>query len=349
MRSICAVWVQKITICNPWDMSISSFFNTYAGMYVTQSFCHAVIAALITDRALKAWKINDPRIRQRFWLIVVLFPIISFPLYQLVNPERGSALFRLAALFDSNRWLTFKIWDVVPIGILFLIPLVLSALIFLFQEMLPILGHTLEAHNVENDVTPYDAGPFLERASKTLGIRKPEVFLIDDDESILFSTTGRNPAIYLSGELTRTLDSGQFEAALAHEVAHIARSRRPMLIAIFIMRVIMFFNPIVLVKFRRIIKDEEKICDDVAVSLTGNPHSLAAALKTFYHKSDTPDGQQMNKHAPLQGSLEEYSHNLLLESRINRLEGGVPKDAGPWKLPFSLALAATGIVNYFIV
>jgi len=330
-------------------MGISSFFNSYAGMYVAQSCCHSVIAALITDRALKAWRINDPLIRQRFWLIVILLPIISFPLYQLINPERGSAPFRIGALFDSNRWLTIEIWGVVPVSILFLILLVLSALIFLFQEILPILGHTLESRNAESDVTAYDAGPFLETASKALGIRKPDVFLVDDDEPILFSSTGRNPAIYLSGELTRTLNAGQFEAALAHEVAHIARSRRPLLIAVFFMRVVMFFNPIVLIKFRRIIKDEEKICDDVAVSLTGDPLSLAAALKTFYHKPDMPGYPQTDRGEPLKGSLEEHSHNLFLQSRINRLEGGVLSDAGPRKLPFLLALAVTGIVNYFIV
>jgi hypothetical protein len=62
-----------------------------------------------------------------------------------------------------------------------------------------------------------------------------------------------------------------------------------------------------------------------------------------------PGDPQTDMRQPLQGSLEEYSHNLLLESRINRLEGGAPNEAGPWKLAFSLALAATGIVNYFIV
>ncbi len=318
-------------------------------MYVAQSVCHSIIAAFITDRALKAWRISDPLIRQRFWLIVILFSVISFPLYHLINPERSSAAFRIGALFDSNRWLTLDIWGVVPVSILFIIPLALSALVFLFQELFPIIFHMFESRSIREDVTPYDVGPFLETAAKSLGIRKPNVFLVDDDEPILFSTTGRNPAIYLSRELTRMLNPGQFEAALAHEVAHIARSRRPLLITIYFMRVVMFFNPVVLLKFRGIIKDEEKICDDIAVSLTGDPLSLAAALKTYYHRSDMPSELLTETREPLRNSLEDYSHSLLLKSRINRLEGGVRNEAGPWKSPFVLALAATGIVNYFIL
>src|SRR5512143_2092508 len=94
-------------------MSISAFYGSFAGKYVAQSFCHSVIASVIMDQTLRAWKIDDPLVRQRFRLTVVLFPIFSYPLYQTINPDRGSVLFRLDALFDITRWLNMEFWGIV--------------------------------------------------------------------------------------------------------------------------------------------------------------------------------------------------------------------------------------------
>ena len=69
-------------------MNISSIFHAWPGMYLAQSFLHSLIAALIVDTALLAWKIEAPVVRQRFRLLVIVLPIISFPLYQAITPER---------------------------------------------------------------------------------------------------------------------------------------------------------------------------------------------------------------------------------------------------------------------
>ena len=153
----------------------------------------------------------------------------------------------------------------------------------------------------------------------------------------------------MSSGLSKALDQEQMEAALAHELAHIARSRRPLLIMAFILRIIMFFNPVVMVKFRRAIRDEEKICDDIAVSLTRDPAALAGALKVFYHKIGEAPEQESSTRSPLKGSIEEYSHNLLLESRIQRLESGSMDTSRAWGLPFIVTLLTIMALNYFIV
>jgi Zn-dependent protease with chaperone function len=330
-------------------MSLSTLFNSVAGMYLAQSFCHSVIAAMITDRALKAWNIYDPLVRQRFRLIVILFPIVSFPLYQLINPVRSSGLFRLDSLFDINRWLFLEIWGFIPISLLFLLIFVITSLVFLFQEMLPVLTSTLDAGHPEHDGTRLDVGPFIVEASRSLSIRKPDVVLLDDDNPLLFSTTGKDAVIFVSTGLRQALTTEQMQAALAHELAHIARSRRPLLIAVFLLRIIMFFNPIVLVKFRRAVRDEEKICDDIAVSLTRNPAALAATLKIFYQKTDGAPEPDPRKLFTLNVSLEEYSHNLHLEARIRRLEAGSTDRMESWGVPFLITLLAVAVLNYFIV
>jgi hypothetical protein len=184
-------------------MSITNFFNSYAGMYVAQSFCHSVIAAMITDRALNAWHITNPLVRQRFRLIVIFFPIVSFPLYQAINPARSSALFRLESLFDINQWLSLEIWGVIPLSLLFLLIFVLTSLVFFFQEMFPVLMHSLESEKVEHEGTQLDPDPFIAEASRLLSIKRPDVVLIDDEEPLLFSSTGKNPMIFTSTEIGR--------------------------------------------------------------------------------------------------------------------------------------------------
>jgi hypothetical protein len=213
-------------------MSISAFFSSLAGKYAAQSFCHSLIASVIMDMALKAWKIDDPSVRQRFRLTVVLFPVFSFPLYQAINPNRGDLFFRLDALFDINRWLNMEFWGI-PLGLLFLCVLAITSLIFLFQEMVPILRHMFEAKTMEHEGILREPDPFMENASRALSIERPEIFTVDDDDLLIFSSTGRNPVIYISTGLTQAFTEAELQAALAHELAHIARSRRPLLLAAF--------------------------------------------------------------------------------------------------------------------
>jgi Zn-dependent protease with chaperone function len=155
--------------------------------------------------------------------------------------------------------------------------------------------------------------------------------------------------IFISTGLRQALTTEQVQAALAHELAHIARSRRPLLIAVFLLRIIMFFNPVILVKFRRAVRDEEKICDDIAVSLTRNPAALAATVKLFYQKTEEAPEPDPRKLFRPHVSLEEYSHNLHLEDRIKRLETGSTDTRERWGVPFTVTLLTVAVLNYFIV
>ncbi len=327
---------------------IVTFFNSYAGMYMAQSFCHSLIAAVIAGRALRAWNIQDPVTRQRFRLLVILVPIFSFPLYQLINPSRGSSEFRLGALFDMNRWLTLDVWGFFPIGILLLVVFVSTGLVFLLQEMIPVVKHSVESRSSAEEGRRRSPNSFVQAFAQALSLQPPEIEILDDDEPVLFSITGKRPAICISSGLMALLTPEQVRAAFAHEVAHIARSKRPLLIAVFLLRIIMFFNPVALVKFRHAVRDEEKICDDIAVSLTGNAKELAAALEKFLHKAEgPPDLQHQNLHA-FTSSLEERNHNLHLESRIRRLLQG-PHEPDRAPVPFAATLISIIVLNYFIV
>jgi Zn-dependent protease with chaperone function len=328
-------------------MNISSIFNAWPGMYLAQSFIHSLIAALIVDTALLAWKIEAPVIRQRFRLLVIVLPIISFPLYETITPERSSALFRLDAYFDIGRWLDLELWGAVPVGLLFLLFLVFTAVVFVLQEMLPIVRHTLSSSDGALEGARPEPESRVTSALEGLPGRKPEVFIIDDEAFAMFSSTGKDPAVYLSGGLVEKLTFDELRAAIAHEVGHIQRSRRPVMVLVFVLRVLMFYNPIILMEFRRIVQEEEKICDDVASSITGDRAALAGALRKFYNADEerTPVMQTASR---LRDRLEEYSHTLLIEERITRLEEPAAPAANT-SVAYIVVLMTILAVNYYVV
>jgi Zn-dependent protease with chaperone function len=330
-------------------MDLAVFLNSYPGMYLVQSFFHSLIAALVVDTALQAWNIEGPVVRQRFRLIVIIIPLISFPLYQLLNPARSGLTFRLDALLDANRWLNIEVWGVVPVGLFFFLFLGFATAVFIFQEMVPIVRHAFASKDVAAERTRPAPGSPVVRALEALPGEKPDVFILDDDEFVLFSVTGRRPAVFLSSGLVRALTVEQLRAAMAHEIGHIRRSRRPLLAAVFLLRMLLFFNPVALMEFRRIVQEEEKICDDVAVAMTGNRTALAEVLEKFYYTDDEENPVPMQDAPGLRDRLEEYSHTMLIESRITRLAADPARQEGRRLPVFFLTLATVLFINYFVV
>ncbi|HXX57028.1 MAG TPA: M56 family metallopeptidase [Thermodesulfovibrionales bacterium] len=330
-------------------MDIANFLNTYPGMYLAQSVFHSFIAAVVVDRAFVIWRIKDPLVKQRFRLIVVLVPVFSFPLYQVLNPDRGSLSFRAEAIFNINGWLTPTLWGTISAGFLFFGLLLITTAIFLFQELIPVVRHTFESKGPDPDMEEAGEHSVVGQALRGLSGERPGVYVIDDEEFILFSTTGKNAAIFLSTELVSALTVDEMQAAIAHELAHIMRNKRPFLVVVFFLRILMFFNPVVLLEFRRIVQEEEKICDDMAVALTQNPHALSETLKKLYYKGKALQLVQFQDITRLRESLEEFSHNIHIESRILRLEEGPGEREGKAWLQLTLTLVVIITINYFIV
>ncbi len=329
-------------------MNLPDLFQSLAGRYVTQSFLHAFIAVIIADGALRAWKIEDPAVKQRYRVLTVLFPVFSFPLFQAINPGRGSLFFRADALFDSGRWLALELFGTIPFSVFFLLLLGGTSLVFFFQELLPILRHARESGNGIEETDDPAMRERLDEALHSLPLARPKTVIIDDDEMVLFSSTGRTAMVFVSSGLLQALDGEQVRAALAHEIAHIIRSRRPVLLAAFLLRMLLFFNPLVLVEFRRAVRNEEKICDDMAVAATGRPDALAATLKKFYSRPGQPPGPAKELRATAV-PLQEYSHDLQLRSRIERLKNAPRRQSdGGWPLLIVALLVITGIC-YFVV
>ncbi len=329
-------------------MTVADFFNTWPGMFLAQSFLHSLVAALLVDIALLSWNIEDPRVRLPFRVIVVVTPIFSFPFYQLAFPDRASGAFRLGALFDITRWLGIEIWGSLTAGLLFLLFLGFAAAVFILQELIPIIRHAASAEeDALSGETPAESS-VVTSALAGIQAQDRKVLILDDAEPFIFSTTGRQPVICLSRGLVDRLDAEELKAAIAHEIGHIIRSRRPLMVLVFLLRILMFYNPVVLMEFRRIVQEEEKICDDFAAALTGNRAALAGALSKL-STVDESDLHGESGHDRLHVRLEEYSHSLLIDSRISRLEEPPPVRRFGSRAAFAVTVLTVACVNYFLV
>jgi len=172
----------------------------------------------------------------------------------------------------------------------------------------------------------------------------PDFYITVNEHPILFARTGKKPSIHLSTGIIDSLTAEELQGAIAHETAHIFRNKRPLLIIVFLLRMLLFFNPVVLLVFRRIVLDEEKICDDIAIALTKNPSALAETLKKLYYKPEAGTGWHNNDAA-----VSRQEGNAHVEKRIKRIEGGAAQYAGGQWGKLIAASFANIIINYFVV
>lgn len=330
-------------------MSLSGFFHSYPGQYVTQAFFHSLAASIVAEIAIKAWDVRDPAVRQRVFLVPVVTPVFLLPLYQLLRPERGSTYFRLGTIFESGRWLELELLGIHPVMGAFVLVFGITSLVFLFQELIPIARHAFESGTPEKTVGKVDwqEDPLIRAEMETSPVA-PAVFVVEDDDFLIYSTTGRGAAVYVSSSLVATLTEEELRSAVAHEISHVVRSRHPMLVAAYLLRAIMFFNPVVLLEFRRAAQEEEKVCDEFAVSFTRNRSALVQALRKLYLPPEEPPSRD-RKSRKTAKEIEERSHRLNIESRIARLESGENHEPGlRWLVPAAVTVAAV-LINYFIV
>jgi Zn-dependent protease with chaperone function len=328
--------------------------DSLPGIYAVQTFLHSLIAILIIERAMQIWNIHNPLTQFRYRIMTLLLPACMMPIYQLINLERNSFSFQQdRAIFSMNRWLSMEIWDLVPLSTVFMLLLAGTSFVFFLQEMLPVMRDVFarregDTHQVLLPDPVLDE--LVHQMSEELGIGPPPVTLIEDSHPFIFTSGAKKHTVVLTSGLIKTLDREQLKSAIAHELAHIKRMSNATKWLIFLIRVLMFYNPIVLIVFRRIIQDDEHICDDITISLTKKPQVLASTLKLFYSLPSDFFSAPFGGVNDLKEGMENYSHNLLLKERIARLESGEgyeDKDFDWGK--FVLTIAVVAVINYFVV
>ncbi len=327
------------------------FFETYIGMFMLQSIVHSVVTLLIVEMSLRIWEVNIARERFRYRLLVLILPFFMFPVFQLVNPERGSFYFiEDSALFSSVRWLGIKILGLRPLLYFFYFIVGTVSGIVILQEMVPIFRDWFnkpQEFGSEGRPAGADIDSLVGEISRFLKTPKPSVVVVDDPNPIIFTTGTANHSIIVSEPLFSMYNARELKSALAHEIAHIVRRSNITTLLVFLIRICMFFNPIPLLEFRKLVQDDEHICDDITVSVTGDPGALASALRVFC--LDIPHSDAF-KLSFVREAIESSSHNLLLQERIERLEnnGTFKYHAYGWGR-FALTMTVIIVVNYYVV
>jgi len=297
--------------------------------YVFQCVLHSFIIALVIEVLLKIWHEERPLLQIRFRSLVILIPVLSFPLYQLIYPHRGSLEFREdMAIFDINQWLLLRLGDGILVWHLAIALLGVVTVIFLVQEAIPTLLHHYAG---EEDKTLYKSGtiPKLDGVIRDLEQRLPmavpRIFLLNGKEPTIYAKGLTKGSINISYSLIEALDLEELQGVLAHEMGHILRRDNATGWVMFLLRFVMFYNPIVLIEFRRIINERETLCDDLASTFTGKPLAIASSLVKIFRMGKADRFSQISK-SGLRGrilsivhNLESHSHRVRIENRVTRM------------------------------
>ncbi len=136
------------------------------------------------------------------------------------------------------------------------------------------------------------------------------------------------PVVLLPASALSGLTPQQLEAILAHELAHIRRHDYLVNLLQTVVETLLFYHPAVWWVSRRIRVERENCCDDLAVSLCGDPVAYAAALAEL----ETSRGRGQLVLAATGGSLLDRVRRLL----------GAPSHAG--RAPGWLAAAVATLL-----
>lgn len=316
-------------------------------MYAVQTVLHSLTASVLVYCALLAWDLKSPRVKQQFYFMVIFLPVISFPFYQVISPARGDVYFRLGSLLDSNKWFLLEIWGSIPLSVILMILPALTSAVFIIQEFVPIVLHLftqMRGYDESDDEAIEDSISLkVSDALNGLPLNEDAVEILNDDDLILFSSTGLNPKIHISTGLVESFTLDHLQAAFAHEIGHIRRSRKPALLLAYILRALMFYNPIAMIEFRKVAQEEEKVCDDIAVAMTGKPEALAEAVDML-----RPETGPVRDIGGIATAIENHGHDILMKNRILSIRHR-HQDEAHWGIPYFITLILIIALNYFIV
>ncbi|MFQ5739527.1 MAG: M56 family metallopeptidase [Acidobacteriota bacterium] len=317
--------------------------------FLVQSVAHSLLSLFLVEASLRIWQVESARERFRHRMVILVAPLLMFPLFQWIQPERGSFYFsRDIALFTSATWLGLHGWGTIPLSLFFWLLLAVTAAVTLVQEVGSILrnfGRSRPTRAPEPAVEADLRGTVAE-LSRKLGIPAPAVLLGPDRGPSLLVNGTRNPSIIVSETILEQFGRRQLRSALAHELAHIVRRSNVSTLLAFVSRMLMFYNPVSLFVFRRLVQDDEQVCDDITVSATGDREALARLLQSFLVESAAGG---LATGSSRKERVLASSSNLLLKERIFRLQAGAAAAGDPAPGVFWLTLLAVVCFCYLVV
>jgi len=318
-----------------------------------QAVFHTLVASLFVEALVRTWRVREPGQRMALRLLALGYPLVVFPVLALALPVRSGEGFRDAALFVGRRWDAVRLAGV---GLFhwWVVGLCAAGAALLLMDLVPLLRarrrpRPVAAAPADGTAAALDAaiGPL----AAALGVPPPPVVFLDRDVPVLFCTGVRRHAIVISRGAVALLDAAELRAALAHELAHVARRDPASSWVVMAARLAMFFNPAYQVVARAVARDAEALADERAAALCADRLALASGLLKLWRATHGV-APPVRRTLPLAGALTEpltRARILDIEQRCRRL-----LDAAPRPLPFGparLALAGATLTAllFFVV
>jgi len=320
-----------------------------------QAILHATVAALLIEGLLRLWRVEDPGERLAMRGMALAAPLLLTTIYLAATPWRAEPWFvENWSLFAGAHWNHVRLGG---IGLASAASVALSAAgtaLFL-RDALPFVADRL-ARTAAGDPLP-DNHPACTRvrdavdAAEARGVSRPSTVTVVALESpiLLCTGIGRTAIVVSTGTLDH-LDEAALEAALAHEMAHLA-ARDPLtgwwLMAA---RTVQFFNPVVQIVARQAVQDLERRAD-IAVTERGRARGLADAV----HRLSLAEHVHSDLTLPADGRhpagrLLASAHRRAVDARCALLLEGTLPARQPFRAGrLGLAASALAVLLFFVV
>jgi Zn-dependent protease with chaperone function len=312
-----------------------------------QAIFHALVASLFVEALVRSWRVRAPRQRMALRAVALAYPIAVFPVLLAAFPFRGGEEFGDAwALLSGRRWDDLRLLGV---GLLrwWVVAFAAAGTALFLMDLVPLVlarRRRPPAAAVPDPESASILGEELPRLSSAFGLPPPPVVFLDRDAPVLFCTGVKRHAIVVSRGAVRLLDRDELRAALAHELAHLARRDPAASWIVMAARAVLFFNPAFQVLSRAIAKDAEWLADDEAGRACGDRLALASGLVKLHRATaGRPAVRRTLPFAAALGAPLDRARSLDVEVRCRRL-----LDDAPAPLPFGaarVALAAAALLG----
>jgi len=315
--------------------------------FAAQSILHALIAGLVVEALLRAWRVEDAVWRLRFRLIPLALPILVLPAF-LLAPWRASPAFAATwAIFDTGRWNLLGVGSLGAGDLILALAAGVGSVLFLRDAVPPLLDEIGPPPRRGPDLpVPDRLTEMVHARADALGIEPPAIRLLRGRLPILLCVGARRPVLVLSAATLEQLDVRSLDAAVAHELVHAAHRDPAWGYALIAARALTFFNPATQWAARAVVDELERRADQKAARLTGKPDALARSI-ALLSLAAPPSGADIG----------DRFERLFWQSRVDAVSRRcdrlvtMPEPAGPDHAAAMLAAtaAALAVLLFFVV
>lgn len=313
---------------------------------VAEVLAHSAIVATVVQLVIRRAPVWAPAARLRYRVATLVLPVVVVPLFHALAPQRADPAFADAALLSTAQWTRLRAFGVSARDLAIAPAAAIGALLLVRDALRAVAHWRHDRAWREAGRRDLAASSRIERAvwsvAGSLCVAPPRVRVAETDAAILHCHGLWKPTLVIGRGFADRLGDAQLDAALAHELAHLAHRDVAMSWALMALRVVQWFNPIAQVVARRAIQEMEWRADDTAVAATGLPTALARAIIASVRR-----GGDVEFLGVLRGSrttaVEERCHRLIARSRGQ----AAPVDWAPWDLAASTA--GLTVLLFFVV